>query len=136
VTLLDTFKAMTTVLCGEWLRDGPHERYIARLWIRSTAYLRNEIDGRGALGTRGNASGYPPDTPGATREVITQQQLVDTAALVEGAVFWTFAASRKILIPDYWKFPKDAVLQSTGTDSACVLLHDADVVPIADLYPA
>ena len=109
------------------------ERYITRFVDTSTAYFRNEIDGRGALGAERHYSGYLWDTL-KHAEVITQQQLVDTLAVWQSVyVFWDLHSEQKILIPDYWKFPKDAVLQSTSTDLACVLLHDADVGPTADL---
>lgn len=132
MTLLDTFKAQTTVLRGEEA-SRLRKRYIARFVDTSTAYFRNEIDGREALGDERHYSGYLWDTL-KHAEVITQQQLVDTLAVWQSVyVFWDLHSERKIFIPDYWKFPKDSVLQATSTDLARVLLHDADIGPTADL---
>jgi hypothetical protein len=109
------------------------ERYITRFVDTSTAYFRNAIDGRGALGDETHYSGYLWDTL-KHAEVITQQQLIDAlTAWQQVYVLWDLHSERKILIPDYWKFPKDSVLRSTSTNLARVLLHDADVGPTADL---
>lgn len=132
VTLLDEFRSRASVLRGGEA-GRLRARYIERFVDTSTETYRQNIEGKGWQGDDVHYTSYLWDTLKHAAVITQRELLADLSHRGPVYVFWDLHSDRKILIPNYWKFPKDAVLRVPSSDLIDVLVHDSEVEQPEDL---
>lgn len=124
----ETFAARVTVFDGDAAADL-RARYIARFVDTTTPYYRQHIAHLTPHSDGWAYDGYLWDSLHAAQQ-IPEAAMYDAALLDQTVgVFWDLHSRDKIRTPNYWRFPKEAVLTLVYGD----LLAGQDYLPI-DLY--
>ncbi len=126
---LGEFKERVTVITGAEA-DRIRDRYIERFVDTASEWYRAHIATRKRYRDGVYYSGYLWETLKNYR-VIQEADILGDRDLLDGQIYamWDLHSQEKILIGDYWKFPRGAVLQLAYDD----LIAGLDHLP-EDLY--
>ncbi len=113
---LEDFKERATVIIGAGA-DRIRDRYIDRFVDTGSEYYVAHIETRKRYRNGVYYFGYLWDTLERGR-VIPEAEILDRPDLAGETVYvlWDLHSEQKILIEDYWKFPREAVLELAYRD--------------------
>ncbi len=113
---LQNFKQRVTVIIGDGA-DRIRDRYIDRFVDTGSEYYVAHIETRKRYRNGVYYFGYLWDTLERGR-VIPEAEILDRPDLAGETVYvlWDLHSEQKILIEDYWKFPREAVLELAYRD--------------------
>lgn len=120
---LEDFKERVTVITGPEA-DRIRDRYIDRFVDTGSQYYAAYIEMRKRYRDGLYYFGYLWDTL-KHRRVIPEAEILDRPNLAGEAVYamWDLHSEEKIFIEDYWKFPREAVLELSYADLIAGLEH-------------
>lgn len=108
---LEEFKNRITIITG-YEANIIRERYVSRFVDTTSDYFRKHIAVRNQFENEEYYLGYLWDSL-KQPEIITEDEILRNQELLDKIIYimWDLHSSREILIKDYWKFPKEAVLK-------------------------
>ena len=107
---LEEFKIIPTVITGK-KADKIREKYISRFIDTSTDHYNKYIAELKQFKDGQYYVGYLWDCLKRAERVTEKQILDEKLKNIFVYLFWDLHSSEMILIKDYWKFPKEAVLE-------------------------
>jgi hypothetical protein len=132
ILTLEEFRDRVVVIDGE-RADQIRAAYIARFVDTTSAYYRTRIATRRRFRDGDHYTGYLWDC-------LKQAELVPAAHIIKSDrrldylvwVFWDLHSKQQQMLPNYWKFPKAAVIEVLYRDLLAGLHHLPEDIYITD----
>lgn len=129
---LDEFKSTISVIGGTDA-EQMRKRYVLRFVDTESERFRQSIAVRTAFADGSYYTGYLWDCMKAS-VVVAEKEIVRDLERVDQAIYvmWDLHSAQRIKIPNYWKFPKEAVLSLTPRQLLAGLVYLPEDIYIFD----